>query len=200
MLQNAQPLPAPSEDRREFSRVVTTFPGKLFLPAEQITLDCQVINLSAGGAGIRCDEPPPLQSFVVLYIEGFGRFQGVATRYEAGELGMCFVCREAKRERLKRDLAAYVQDGQLPATRLRAHHRAPSSAIGHFIRHNGEQVRCDVLDISLQGLSLRTDSRPPVGEIINLGQSWGRVVRHHPDGIALQFLKLAHDAQAEDGH
>jgi hypothetical protein len=52
--------------------------------------------------------------------------------------------------------------------------------------------------MSLQGVSLRTDSRPPIGEIINLGRTWGRVIRHHQDGIAIQFLELM--ANSENTH
>jgi hypothetical protein len=76
-------------------------------------------------------------------------------------------------------------------TRLRRHPRSNSVSVGFFKRPNGEEVRCDVLDISLQGVSLKSDSRPPIGEVINLGRTWGRIVRHHADGIAIQFLELA---------
>jgi hypothetical protein len=60
---------------------------------------------------------------------------------------------------------------------------------GSITRENGEHISCDVLDISLDGVSLRTRIRPPVGEIVNLGRTRGRVVRHHIDGIAVQYVK-----------
>ena len=92
MKPNAQVAQHKSGEQRTHERVVTALAGKLFVPAEQVTLDCQIINLSGGGAGIQCAEPPPLNTFVVLYIDGFGRFDGVATRYVEGELGLKFVC------------------------------------------------------------------------------------------------------------
>ena len=57
---------------------------------------------------------------------------------------------------------------------------------------------CEILDISLQGMSLQTQSRPPVGEIVKLGVTSGRVVRHHDDGIGVQFLNVV-ERQAGNG-
>ena len=64
----------PSADQRQYERVSTGLLGKLFVPAEDRTIDCRVLNLSAGGASVKCDEPPYLHAFVVLYVDGFGRF------------------------------------------------------------------------------------------------------------------------------
>ena len=83
-----------SPDQREHDRVVTSLSGQLFVPAEDIYIDCEILNLSLGGAGIRCDEPPPLHTFVMLKIDGFGQYESVATRYIEGELGLRFICDE----------------------------------------------------------------------------------------------------------
>lgn len=188
------------DEQRAYERITTALSGKLFVPAEEITLDCQIVNLSGGGAGVVCEEPPPLNTFVALYIDGFGRFECAATRYVQGELGLRFVCKEAKRQRLLRDLASYVTGGIASVTRLRRHARAPSVSAGYFQRENGELERCDVLDFSLQGISLRTSSRPPIGEMINLGSTKSRVVRHHEEGIALLFFGVAASADTLHGH
>lgn len=190
MPSGAQPAPV-SREHREFARFQLQLPGKIFVPAEDATLDCRVTDLSGGGAGIQCDEPPPLQTFVVLYIDGFGRFEGVATRFVAGELGLRFVCQDAKRQRLLRDLTNFVVNGVTVPTQLRRHCRNVVDSRGHFTRPNGDQVTCEILDISLQGLSLRTQGRPPMGELVHIGQTYGRVVRHHAEGISVQFLNPA---------
>jgi hypothetical protein len=199
MTAQAEAARSPRGERRIYERVATALQGKFFVPAEETTLECEIVNLSAGGAGVRCAEPPPLDTYVVLYIEGFGRFECVATRFVDGLLGLHFICKEAKRQRLLRDLAHYINSGVSGITRLRRHPRSNSVSVGYFKRPNGEEVRCDVLDISLQGVSLRSDSRPPIGEVINLGRTWGRIVRHHADGIAIQFLELASSASDSSG-
>jgi hypothetical protein len=45
-----------------------------------------------------------------------------------------------------------------------------------------------VSDISVNGVSLKTDVKPPVGEFVLIAQVAGRVSRHHADGIGIEFL------------
>ncbi len=186
----AQKAPDLARDQRGDARMRLRLEGRLFLPAEETTFDCIILDLSAGGAGIYCAEPPPLDSFVVLYVKGFGRFEGVATRYVKGELGLRFVCKDAKRKRLEEDLAEYAKEGMLGITRLRRFHRsAPRASIDHFTRTNGRVVPCELLDISLQGVSLRASEHPPIGEVIKLGGTRAWVIRHFDDCIGVQFLQ-----------
>jgi hypothetical protein len=59
----------------------------------------------------------------------------------------------------------------------------------HFTRPNGEVVNFEVQDISLSGASLKTMARPPIGEIVLVGNTPGRVSRHFDLGIALEFVR-----------
>src|SRR5882757_5358167 len=178
MSSNAQS--ARSQDQRSSERVAVRLAGKLFVPAEKATLDCTVINLSVGGAGIHCPEPPPLDAFVVLYVEGFGRFDAVTTRYVEGELGLKFVCKDAKRQRLEQDLQSFIKEGMTGVTRLRRHRRnSANTSILFFTRADGSEAACKLMDISFQGAMLKTHVRPAIGEVIHLGQTRGWVVRHY---------------------
>lgn len=181
-------LPAGAKEQRGSERIGVSFSGKLFVPAESTTVDCSVVNLSAGGAGVMCADVPPLHTFVILYIDGMGRYEAVALRYVDGVLGLKFQCGEAKRKRLIEKLNLYVRHGVTSATQLRAHERVPQKTETFFTRPNGDQVRCDVLDISPQGMSLRTNSRPPLNELIQIGRTFGRVVRHHDQGVGVEFV------------
>lgn len=190
--------PQTFSNRREYGRAITALAGKLFLPAESSTTDCSVTNLSASGAGLKCDDAPPLDSFVILYIDGFGRYEAVTTRYVDSVLGVRFVCRDAKRKRLIQMLEVYLSEGVQAVTRFRRHTRIPSASVGYLIRADGEHAACDVLDISLQGISLRTQVRPPIGELVNLGKTYGRVVRHHPEGIGVEYLTVVESNAERD--
>ncbi|HTP78026.1 MAG TPA: PilZ domain-containing protein [Rhizomicrobium sp.] len=181
-------VPADVKEQRKYERIEVSFSGKLFVPAGSTTVECSIVDLSAGGAGLLCSDPPPLQSFVVLYIDGMGRYEGVAVRYEDGVLGLQFQCGDAKRKRLIEKLNLYVQQGVTSVTQLRAHERVPQAGELFFIRPNGTQIRCNVLDISLEGMSLATNGRPPINELIQIGKTVGRVVRHHAQGIGVQFV------------
>lgn len=187
--------PAQVLDQRGSERVQVRLAGKLFVPAEESTLDCTIVNLSTGGAGIFCPEPPPLDAFVVLYVDGFGRFDGVTTRYVKGELGLRFVCKDARRKKLEEDLAAFVKEGMTGVTRVRRHKRkSADSAIDFFTLADGSPVACTVLDISFQGARLKTQFKPGIGELVKLGQTQAWVVRHDQDGIGVQFLQKFEDS------
>jgi hypothetical protein len=187
-----------SEDQRSSERIVATLAGKLFVPAEEATLDCTVVNLSVGGAGIYCLEPPPLDAFIVLCIDGFGRFEGITTRFVKGELGLKFICKHAKRKRLEQDLTGFVKEGLKGVTRLRRYPRAAaSSEISHFTCADGEPVPCEVHDVSFQGALLKTTARPAIGELVQLGQTRGWVVRHHENGIGVQFQQRPQYGQTD---
>ena len=176
-------------EQREFKRFEIQLPGYIFIPADGITIECQICNLSGGGASIRCQTPPGLQTYIVLYIDGFGRFEGVTSRFAKGELGIKFVCNEAKRKRLKDNLMCFVNSGIKDVTRLRRHARAAGGTSGFFVTRNGQKADCGILDFSVQGMSLKADIRPPLGDVVSLGKYHGLVIRHHQAGFAVQFLE-----------
>jgi hypothetical protein len=183
-----QPQRADDAEQRAYRRVRVQFGGKLFVAAEATTMDCTVVDLSAGGAGVLCADAPPLSTFVVLYIDGLGRYEAVTMRYVDGVLGLRLLCRDAKRKRLIDKLNAYVSAGVTDVTLLRAHERLPAVTELYFTRPNGEAVKCEVLDISLKGMSLKTNGRPPINEFIQVGRSYCRVVRHHDQGVGVEFI------------
>ena len=177
-----------ARERRGNERVSAQLEGKLFVPAEERTMDCTIVNLSVSGAGIQCEEPPPLDAFVVLYVDGFGRFDGVTTRYSEGELGLKFVCKEAKRKRLEQDLEVFVREGMSGVTHLHRDRRAAAGErISSFICGDGSRASCSIVDISLQSATLKTLARPALGDVILLGNTKGWVVAHHQQGIDVQF-------------
>lgn len=176
-------------DQREFKRFEIQLPGYVFIPADDLTIECHICNLSGGGASIRCQTPPALQTYVVLYIDGFGRFEGVTTRFAKGELGIKFVCDAAKRKRLRENLMCFVNSGIKDVTRLRRHARAAGGTSGFFVTRSGQKADCGILDFSVQGMSLKADVRPPLGDVVSLGKYHGLVIRHHQAGFAVQFLE-----------
>ncbi|HTT98507.1 MAG TPA: PilZ domain-containing protein [Rhizomicrobium sp.] len=174
-------------NKRAHARTRTALVGKMFVPAEERTVDCGIVDLSAGGAGITCSDMPPLETYVVLYIDTFGRFESVVTRVVGDVLGLRFVCTEAKRKRLVEQLTQPVAPPPVEGAALRKDRRIKVSPISFFTRVNGDRVGCEIIDISLTGASLKTDKRPPIGEMVLIGQMAARVVRHHEQGVGIAF-------------
>jgi len=185
-------------DRRRYRRVPVDLPGRLFIPGDEREAACTVLDMSAGGAHIRCEFVPPLDTAIVLYIEGFGRFEGAIVRAGDGEFGVRFNCSALKRERVAEQLTLHMNKAQVDNSVLRRHERAPTRGMARFTRANGDVVSCEVLDLSLSGVSLKTDQRPPVGEFVLIGQMAGRVARHHEDGVAIEFVGNAQGSATSD--
>jgi len=123
----------------------------------------------------------------VLYIDTFGRFEAVVTRVIGGVLGLRFVCSDAKRKRLVDQLTLSVGGEAADRPVLRKERRVRVSPISFFTRISGDRIGCEVIDISLTGASLKTDTRPPIGEMILIGQMAARVVRQHDQGVGITF-------------
>ena len=61
--------------RRAQARTALALPGLLYVPSQESGEACTVVDVSASGAGVTCENVPPQSSFVILHIEGFGRFE-----------------------------------------------------------------------------------------------------------------------------
>jgi hypothetical protein len=181
-------------ENRLYKRTKLYLPGQIFDPASERSVDCKILNLSAGGAAVQCDRSFAPNIVLVLYVENFGRFEGRTIVHADGQLALNFSIGESKRGRLSEMLKSFTLNGVAGVTEMRRHARVPALVSGRIVRASGQIITCDVLDISLEGVSVRTKVRPPVGEIVNLGRTRGRVVRHHEDGFAIQYVREAEKA------
>jgi hypothetical protein len=181
-------------ERRRFRRVRLDLPGRLFLPADGEEAPCQVGDLSPGGANVACTLSPAAGTQVVLYVDGFGRFEGQVVRREAKSFGVRFSCTVLKRERIAEQLTLFLNDALVEGAMLRRE-RANHKEFAKFTRADGQIVHCEVMDISASGVSLKTDVRPAIGEFVLIAQMAGRIARHHEQGIGIEFIgqeKLPH--------
>jgi hypothetical protein len=187
-------------EKRTHERVALHVPGQLFDPKTAATAPCRVLSLSPGGAGIVCAVQPSTGASAVLYVEGFGRFEGTVVAHGESEeateqsFGLAFSLNPAKRTRVKDMLALFVREGLHGLTQLRQARRFRTNGSIEVVFLDGQKCVCELLDISLDGVSLRTTVRPPLGTIVALGRARGEVARHHEYGIALRFLRDASQA------
>lgn len=155
-----------SKERRRFRRVRVSLAGRLYIPATQEEAICTVEDISAGDATLICELKSEPQGRAVIYLDGLGRFEGPVVRSREGGFVITFSCSMQKREKLVDQLTLELN------------------------RH-----LLDESDLSLTGLSIRSDMKPPVGEHILIGNRAGRVARHHSDGIGVEFLGSLQESQ-----
>jgi hypothetical protein len=57
---------------------------------------------------------------------------------------------------------------------------------------NSTNLACRVINLSQSGaaIGISPDLRPPVGVVVTIGKTQGRVVRHIEDGFAIEFMRL----------
>jgi len=186
-------------ERRRFRRVRVDLPGRLFTPADGKEAHCQILDLSPGGAAIACEMLPEPGTQVILYVDGFGRFEGQVMRMDDSSFGVHFACTALKRERTAEQLTLFLNKDMVDETVMRRHERTNQKGFAKFTRADGQIVQCEVMDISSSGVSLKTDVRPAIGEFILIAQMAGRVARHHEQGIGIEFVgqdKVADPAPA----
>src|SRR5277367_4083057 len=142
-----QTVPFPvQENRRQHDRSAVSLDGHLFVPAEETEQDCLIVDLSAGGARVQCEDVPPPSTYVILYVNGFGRFPAVTTRFSDGAIGLRFDMTETKRERLTVQIKAFLKAGIVGVTNLRRYKRVPAPAAGTFLCATGQEIHWNVRD------------------------------------------------------
>lgn len=185
-------------ERRRFRRVRVDLPGRLFVPTDAREAQCKVVDLSPGGASIECEFLPETGTHIVLYLDGFGRFEGAVARRDGYGFGMRFSGTALKREKTAEQLTLFMNKSLIDDTVVRGHDRTPTKGAAQFTRSDGTIAKCDVIDLSPTGVSLRTAIRPQIGEFVLIGQLAGRVARHHNDGVGIQFVGLTEDKPTAD--
>ena len=186
----SRPLPKLVPERRKHLRVPVNVFGRLMREDKQ-EYPCQVINMSAGGmallAPVNCD----VGERIVAYLDNLGRIEGIVVRPFEGGFAVRILASLCKRERIANLLTWLVNQKALGLGEERKHERVvPRINASKLILPNGEVHNCRVIDVSLSGASVACTVKPPEGTVVILGRMRGRVVRHHDQGMAIQFVEL----------
>ena len=56
------------------------------------------------------------------------------------------------------------------------------------------------MDISSGGVSLKTETKPSIGEFVLIAQMAGRVARHHDQGVGIEFVGMEKQATQHEHH
>src|SRR6266702_2369997 len=203
-MKDAEPVVAKAgAERRRFRRVEVGLPGRLFVPADSREARCTITDLSPGGAAVSCEIVLEAGASVVLYVDGIGRFEGKVVRAGTADFGVAFVCTPSKRERTAEQLILFLNKTLVDDNLSRRHERSSRKGFAKFTRADGQIVHCEVTDIFVGGVSLKTEVKPAIGEFVLIAQVAGRVARHHADGIGIEFVgqekastESAHNAAA----
>ncbi len=178
-------------DRRRHKRVALSCLGR-FMRADKTEYPCRLVDVSAGGAAIHSPEGVQIGEHVVAYFDEIGRIDGPVMRLVDGGFAMQISATVHRREKLVAQLTWLINRKTLGIPDSRRHDRAgpPAEVESTIVLPDGTQQACQILDISISGASVSTDPMPAIGKHLLLGKLRAKVVRHHEQGIGLQFLDI----------
>jgi len=78
---------------------------------------------------------------VVLYVDGFGRFEGNVVRSDGYGFGVAFICTPSKRERTAEQLILFLNKTLVDDTVLRRHERSNRRALPSSPAPTGRSCR-----------------------------------------------------------
>jgi PilZ domain len=179
-------------DRRLHRRVEIALLGR-FMRANRQEYPCKLKDMSVGGAGIMSPVDVELEERIVVYFDELGGLEGAVARVFPGGFGMRLASTQHKREKIASQLTFLVNRPFLGEFAERRHERiAPTNTPQSLTLADGIILSCHLLDISLSGASIATPARPALGTDVKLGKLSGKVMRHHGEGIGIQFTDVQH--------
>jgi hypothetical protein len=187
-----------ADERRRFQRVRVNLLGRYML-ADRREFPCQVSDMSPGGMAVIAPVSGQVGERVIAYVDHVGRLEGVVTRLFQNGFAMTVAATTRKRDKLAAQLTWLANRHILNLPEDRRHGRfTPRNPAARLILPNGLNVACRIIDLSASGAAIKTDHRPEIGALVQLGNATGRVVRHLEEGFAVEFTRLQHPDFVEE--
>ncbi|MDX7949703.1 PilZ domain-containing protein [Lichenihabitans sp. Uapishka_5] len=187
------------EERRRHQRVGVVLLGRYML-ADRQEYPCQSIDMSPGGLALVAPVLGEVGERVVCYLEQIGRVEGTVARQFSHGFALGFSVPLIKREKWADQLTWLANRQALGLPEDRRHGRIVPKHLRTTLRmDDGTEMAVRLLDISISGAAIIADQRPPLGSIVMLGSTPGRVVRAFGNGVGIQFtVPLPADQFGED--
>ncbi len=178
-------------ERRLHKRFKLTLPGR-FMRENKQEFACKLRDISGSGAAVMAPAEVEVGERIVAYFDHIGGLEGVVVRTFEGGFAIELQVTQHKRQKLESQLA-WLSDGrnQSQGSPQRRHERFAvdnDTATLRLAEDISTQVR--VLDVSISGASVETEARPAIGSEVVLGRLRAKVVRHHVEGLGLEFIDI----------
>jgi PilZ domain-containing protein len=177
-------------DRRRHKRFPLPMLGR-FMRANKQEYPCKLRDISVGGVALMSPVDVEAGERIVAYFDQFGGIEGTVARTFEGGFAIRLTVTQHKREKLAAQITWLINRHELSSAEDRRHERIPiGSKLTSLKLAEGIVVDVRVIDISLSGASIATTARPALGAELLLGKHRIRVMRHHDNGIGVQFIDI----------
>ena len=172
-------------DQQRHPRHATLIPGKLIAGDEEV--DCEVLNVSVGGAKVRIAEPIETNAHVCVRIERVGDLVGRVAWRNGTTMGVEFQEELAELARIVEDVLSSEVDSKERRSDVRT-----SGLWSGKLRSNGQLTNCRIVNFSLKGVQLLTEKEIKCGlEVIlwieRFGEFTTKLVWQDGPSIGVQF-------------
>ncbi len=188
------------EDQRKHPRIKTNLRGRYML-ADRREFPCTIIDVAVGGIAVAGPQSGEIGETVVVYMDQLGRVEGEIVRRLEGGFALQLTITTRATDKFARRLEELQAGDRLKNVRerrgeLRVKLDNQATPLGSPQSSRGAE--CEIIDLSLTGAHIRIAERPAVGTLVQLGRVRGRVVRHSPQGVAIEFVNARHDASLSE--
>jgi hypothetical protein len=195
----SQPLgPEASEhkgpDRRRYPRFALNLPGRFMRP-DKLDYPCKLKDISVGGAAFITPTQPTVGEKVIVYLMHLGGLEGPVVRRTSDGFAMSITATQRKRDNLAARIQLLINRTDLAEADERISPRTPTTGFATLMLADGTVLECPMLDVSGSGISIVTPIKPPVGAEVILSNERAIVVRHHEEGIAVEFVNQRLEAE-----
>ena len=181
--------PGVTEEGR-FQSVRVSVLGRYML-ADRREFPCQIVEMSPGDASVIAPVSGMPGEKIIIYLDHLGRVEGSITELIEGGFRMDLQSSPRKRDKMAAQLTWLANKDLLNLPEGRRHERVvPDMRHSSILLEDGRRYNCKITDISLSGAAVEIDVRPALGTPVTLGRMRARVVRHFPDGIAVEFASV----------
>lgn len=154
-------------------------------------LPCQTVDISPGGVSLITPVQGEIGQRAVMYLDHLGRLEGDVVRITPHGMVVSLQLTPQKRGKIADKLTWLANRSVLGLAEDRRHERIePIYKRVQIAGADGSLHAGTLVDVSLSGALVRAAALPNVGEIVTLGATRGRVVRHFDGAFAVEFLRL----------
>ncbi len=179
-----------TSDSRRYQRVKVDLLGRYMLE-DRREFPCQVVDMSPGGMAVIAPQCGRLGERVVAYIDHIGRLEGMIARIFPSGFSMTIAASQRKRDKLAAQLTWLANRQILNLPEDRRHQRvAARDQTTTLVMENGTEEKCRIVDLSVSGVAVISDHRPPLGSAVRVGKAPCWVVRHLDNGFAVEFTRI----------
>ncbi len=181
------------EDKRRHPRIKTNLRGRYMLP-DRREFPCTIIDVALGGVALSGPERGEIGETVIVYMDELGRVEGQIVRHVEGGFALRLTITTRATEKFAHRLDDLQAGNRLKSVReRRVEPRVKlDEEVAPFEPPKG--MKCEIVDLSLTGAHIKIAKRPRLGALVQVGRVRGRVVRHSPLGVAIEFVDAKNDA------